>query len=163
MKNYKIAIIGIGLRSVGLYNALKHREYVDIVSVCDVYEDRCEDMAKRTAKRDIERADLTGEVRGRMNRYAEQLLRGTVLGYNTVSVKNMNVNVQKSHWEYSLLPIWVLTYRGRDDKTYTYAMNGYTGKVYGELPVSFAKLGLLLGAVAVPLTVILTVLGGLLF
>jgi DNA-directed RNA polymerase subunit RPC12/RpoP len=114
-------------------------------------------------KRDIERADLTGEVRGRMNRYAEQLLRGTVLGYNTVSVKNMNVNVQKSHWEYSLLPIWVLTYRGRDDKTYTYAMNGYTGKVYGELPVSFAKLGLLLGAVAVPLTAILTVLGGLLF
>ena len=47
MKNYKIAIIGLGNRSVGLYNALKHREYVDIVAVCDVYEDRCEDMAKR--------------------------------------------------------------------------------------------------------------------
>lgn len=114
-------------------------------------------------KRDIERADLTDEVRGRMNRYAEQLLRGTVLGYNTVSVKNMDVNVQKSHWEYSLLPIWVLTYRGKGDKTYTYAMNGHTGKVYGELPVSFAKLGLLLGAIAVPLTAILTVLGGMLF
>ena len=47
MKNYKIAIIGLGNRSLGLYNALKNREYVDIVAVCDVYEDRCEDMAKR--------------------------------------------------------------------------------------------------------------------
>ena len=42
MKTYKIAIIGLGQRSIGLYNALKHRDYVDIVSVCDVYEDRIE-------------------------------------------------------------------------------------------------------------------------
>ena len=47
MKNYKIAIIGLGNRSLGLYNALKNREYVDIVALCDLYEDRCEDMAKR--------------------------------------------------------------------------------------------------------------------
>ena len=47
MRNYKIAIIGLGLRSAGLYNALKHRDYVDIVAVCDVYEDRCEAMAKK--------------------------------------------------------------------------------------------------------------------
>ena len=48
-------------------------------------------------------------------------------------------------------------------KTYTYAMNGHTGKVYGELPISFAKLGILLAAVAVPLTAFLTLLGGMLF
>ena len=47
MKNYKIAIIGLGKRSRGLYSVLKNREYVDIVAVCDLYEDRCEDMAKR--------------------------------------------------------------------------------------------------------------------
>ena len=47
MKNYKLAIIGLGLRSAVLYSVLKHREYVDIVAVCDVYEDRCEAMAKR--------------------------------------------------------------------------------------------------------------------
>ena len=47
MKNYKIAIIGLGHRSVGHYKALSHRDYVDIVAVCDVYPDRCEDMAKR--------------------------------------------------------------------------------------------------------------------
>ena len=42
-------------------------------------------------------------------------------------------------------------------------MNGYTGKVYGELPISFAKLALLLGAIAVPLTGLLTWIGGMLF
>lgn len=114
-------------------------------------------------KRDIERADLTDEVRNRMNKYAEQLLRSTVHGYNTVSTNSVNVNVQSSHWEYSLMPIWVLTYQGKNGKTYTYAMNGYTGKVWGELPISFAKLGLLLAAVAVPLTAIFTWLGGMLF
>lgn len=114
-------------------------------------------------KRDIERADLTSEVRARMNRYAEQMLRNTVSGYNAVNVKETEVKVIKSHWEYSLLPIWVLNYRDRRGKVYTYAMNGYTGKVYGELPISFAKLGILLAAVAVPLTALFTWIGGMLF
>ena len=114
-------------------------------------------------KRDIEREALTDEVRKRMNDYATQLLRNTVQGYNTVSVKDTEVNVKQSHWEYSLMPIWVLTYRDRKDRTFTYAMNGYTGKVYGELPVSLAKLGILLASVAVPLTAFLTWIGGMLF
>ena len=47
MKNYKVSIIGLGCRSQNIYYALKHREYVEIVSVCDTYADRCEDMAKK--------------------------------------------------------------------------------------------------------------------
>ena len=114
-------------------------------------------------KRDIEREDLSNEVRRRMNDYAVALLRGTVHGYNTVSVKETRVDIHKSHWEYSLLPIWILTYRDRRDRLYTYAMNGYTGKVYGELPVSMGKLMLLLGAIALPIATVLTLLGGVLF
>ena len=114
-------------------------------------------------KRDIEREQLGEEVRKRMIGYAEQLFRGTIHGYDTVALQENALEIQKSNWEYSLLPIWVLTYQGKDGKTYTYAMNGHTGKVYGELPISFGRLGLLLAAVAVPLTAILTLLGGLLF
>ena len=40
------------------------------------------------------------------------------------------------------MPIWILTYQ-RKGKNYTYAMNGSTGKIYGELPVSPIKLGIL--------------------
>ena len=47
MKNYRIAIIGLGRRSNALYSVLKHREYVDIVAVCDLYEEKCEEMAKK--------------------------------------------------------------------------------------------------------------------
>ena len=57
----------------------------------------------------------------------------------------------------------MLTYRDRRGKSYTYAMNGYTGKVYGELPVSPWKLGILFGAVAVAVTGLLTLVGGLFF
>jgi hypothetical protein len=37
------------------------------------------------------------------------------------------------------MPIWMLTYK-KKDKTYVYAMNGVTGKLYGELPVSLWKI-----------------------
>ena len=114
-------------------------------------------------KRDIEREQLSDEVKRRMNSYSADLLRSTVHGYNTVDVKETHVNIKKSHWEYSLMPIWILTYRDKKDKIYTYAMNGHTGKVYGELPLSFARLALLFGAIALPLTAILTWLGGMLF
>ena len=114
-------------------------------------------------KRDVEREDLNEEIKRRMNDYATTLLKRTVLGYNTVSARNLDLKIHKSHWEYSLLPIWMLTYRDRKDRLYTYALNGYTGKVYGELPVSIGKLMLLLGAIAVPIATLLTLLGGVLF
>lgn len=114
-------------------------------------------------KRNIEREQLSGEVRERMERYTEQLLRGTVTGYSTVSTVGRGMTVLQSHWEYSLLPIWMLTYRDRRGKNYTYAMNGHTGKIYGELPVSWWKLGALFGIVTALATGLLTCLGGLFF
>lgn len=114
-------------------------------------------------KRNLEREQLSEEVRGRMERYTEQLLRGTVSGYSTVNVVESRMSIGQCHWEYSLLPIWMLTYRDRRGKNYTYAMNGHTGKVYGELPVSWWKLGVLLGAVTVVMTGLLTWLGGMFF
>ena len=97
-------------------------------------------------KRNIERASLTGEVRDRMNDYARTLLRGTINGYSTVSVAASDMRIYNSHWEYALMPLWLLVYKGKR-KSYTYALNGSTGKVYGEIPVSVPKL-LLLGALA---------------
>lgn len=112
-------------------------------------------------KRNIERAQLTDEVRGRMNEYAETLLRGTIHGYTTVNVQGRGVRVMKSHWEYTLMPIWLLTYQ-KKGKTYTFAMNGHTGKIWGKLPVSIPKLTILFGSIFAGLSLILTALGGLL-
>ena len=112
-------------------------------------------------KRNIERDALSDEVRTRMNNYAETLLRQTVNGYTTVNVNSVNVNVKKSHWEYTLMPIWILTYH-KNQKTYTYAMNGHTGKVYGKLPVSIPKLAILFGSVFACLSALFVALGGML-
>jgi len=116
-------------------------------------------------KRDIERDALSGEVRGTMHKNASQLLHSTVVGYTSVDSGDVTVNVNHSHWEYALLPIWILTYRrkrGKKDKTYTYAMNGSTGKIYGELPISIPKVLLLFGAVALSAAAIFALIGGLL-
>lgn len=111
-------------------------------------------------KRNIERAQLTEEVRERMNNYARTLLESTVNGYTTVSVNSTNVAIRKSHWEYTLMPIWMLTYQ-KGGKTFTYAMNGHTGKIYGKLPISIPKLSVLFASVTVGLSALLFVIGGL--
>jgi DNA-directed RNA polymerase subunit RPC12/RpoP len=96
-------------------------------------------------KRDIDRDSLSGEVKAKMNSYAETLLSRTT-NYDSLSVNHIDVAILSSHWEYSLMPIWILTYKKKHkktpkkDKTYVYAMNGSTGKVFGELPVSIPKL-----------------------
>ncbi len=115
-------------------------------------------------KRDIERDTLSEEVRGRMREYTAALLRSTVReSYTSITPETTNVNITRSHWEYALLPVWVLTYTHKDGKVYTFAINASTGKIYGELPVSQLKLAALMGAVAVPVTAILSLIGGMLF
>lgn len=124
---------------------------------CELYEDFSMPYLQGfvAKKRDIEREQLYPEVKGRMNSYASDILRSTVR-YDRVSVSSVDVNVLQSHWEYSLLPVWIMTYIKKHktdsskDKTYAYAMNGATGKIFGRLPVSILKilalgLGLFLG------------------
>ena len=112
-------------------------------------------------KRDIDRDMLTSEVKGKMNAYAEHMLRDTIVGYTRVSTDSMSVNIHSSHWEYTLMPIWILTYK-KDKKTYVYAMNGSTGKIYGELPVSPWKLALLGLGVTLIAGLITYLIGGML-
>lgn len=110
-------------------------------------------------KRNIERADLKDEVRGRMENYAADMLRSTVVGYNTVTVNALNLHIEKSHWEYALLPLWLLVYKGKK-KDYTFALNGATGKIYGSVPVSLGRLAILFGAVAALVFLAAFFLGG---
>ncbi len=109
-------------------------------------------------KRNIEREALSGEVRERMHGYASSLLQGTVHGYATVTDELTGIRISKSHWEYTLMPVWILNYKHKG-KNYTYAMNGHTGKVYGELPISFPKLGILFGSLFSAVALICTLIG----
>lgn len=112
-------------------------------------------------KRDIDKEAVQPEVTGDVNRYTDALLTDTISGYTTVMPATPSVTITDSHWDYVMMPVWMLTYRGRDKKTYVFAMNGQTGKIYGELPLDFGRLALLFGAVALSLFAILLI-GGLL-
>ena len=101
-------------------------------------------------KRDVEKEEVREAVRSRMISYAKTLLLGTVGPYASVTPSSPRLLTNRIHWDYTLMPLWLLTY-SRNGKKYTYAMNGYTGKVYGRLPVSprrLTLLGLLVGVVS---------------
>ena len=80
-------------------------------------------------------------------------LRGTVKNYDTCRLVDHHVNLKRGKVHYALMPVWMLNskWRGKD---FLFAMNGQTGKMVGDLPVSWGKFWGLFAAIAVPLSVI---------
>lgn len=85
---------------------------------------------------------------------------GTMMGYSSVIVKRDNINVNKTDSAYVLLPVWLLNIKYKD-KDYKFAMNGQTGKMVGNVPMSIGKLLLKSGGLFVALSGILTLIFGL--
>lgn len=88
----------------------------------------------------------------------------SVVGYTSATPRNNHVSVTGSEIKYAMLPVWILntSYKG---ETYTFAMNGQTGKMIGKLPIDRKKYWLLFGGVfaaAMLLGQLLLLLGGLL-
>ncbi len=99
-------------------------------------------------KRDIEKETISAGMQEEVKKYAKDLMRETISGYNHVDVRNSHFSFAKEQWNYVLLPVWTLTYKARNGKMYYYSMNGQTGKVCGELPIDYKKLGLVSGIVS---------------
>ncbi len=110
-------------------------------------------------KRDIERTELNKQVQQEANEYGEKILRGTVKGYSSISVKSCHLNQTQENWDYTMLPVWTVTYKGKNGKMYYYSMNGQDGKVYGELPIDYKKVWIL-GGIVFGVVLILALIGG---
>lgn len=80
-------------------------------------------------------------------------LRGTVKGYTTCKMLGNNINLKRGKVHYALMPVWMLNtkWKGKD---FLFAMNGQTGKMVGDLPASWGKFWGLFAAIAVPLSII---------
>ena len=61
-------------------------------------------------------------------------LRNTVHGYSTVRVKRKNITSTGGKVTPVLIPVWLITTK-KDGKEYTFAINGQTGKLVGDLPL----------------------------
>jgi len=66
-------------------------------------------------------------------------LRDTVEGYDSVTTTSENVKLERGDVKYALFPVWMLSTKFKDE-TYTFAMNGQTGKMVGDLPVDKSRL-----------------------
>ena len=74
--------------------------------------------------------------------YAKRVLENDMRGYTTVRPVHQQVGNRQERWRYALVPVWTVTYKGRNGKIYYYTINGQNGKVCGELPVDYKKLSL---------------------
>lgn len=110
-------------------------------------------------KRDIDRAELTAEVQQDAKEYAERIMKETIRNYSSVTVKSCHFNQKKENWDYIMLPVWTVTYKGRNGKMYYYSMNGQNGKVYGELPIAYKKVWTL-GGIISAVVLVLGLIGG---
>ena len=66
-------------------------------------------------------------------------LRSSVKGYTSVTVDHQNEIVRPGRTDYGMLPVWLLS-SSFEGKVYQFAMNGQSGKMIGDLPVSKLKL-----------------------
>lgn len=84
-----------------------------------------------TAEQSISRANA------RVKTSTERAFADTVVGYTSVHTENCNIQLHNGKAKYALYPVWILntTWNGT---TYTFAMNGQTGKFVGDLPVDKA-------------------------
>lgn len=70
----------------------------------------------------------------RIRRSTEEIFNDTVRGYVGVVQKSTNINLQNGTARYALYPVWLLNTKW-EGNTYTFAMNGQTGKFVGDLPI----------------------------
>ena len=91
-----------------------------------------------------------------MTQTAKNKLRETIQAYDAVQIRDFCPAFTGEQADYVLLPVWMLNtrYKGKD---YLFAMNGQTGKIVGNLPISVPKLigwfGLITGVVLAILTI----------
>lgn len=65
-------------------------------------------------------------------------MKDTCRSFSSVSLKTDSLNKQVINTDYVLLPVWMLNVKF-DNKVYTFAMNGQTGKMVGNIPVHKGK------------------------
>jgi DNA-directed RNA polymerase subunit RPC12/RpoP len=66
---------------------------------------------------------------------AAELVGQTVRGYSSVTPLGRQIRIRRGRVSYALMPVWMLSTRW-NGQNYLFAMNGQTGKLIGDLPVS---------------------------
>lgn len=100
-------------------------------------------------------------IRERVDESMRDQIRISLSNYTTCTPLSRDLQVKNSRAQYVLLPVWMLNTNFRG-KIYTFAMNGQTGKISGDLPICPRRSMALFAAVFAGVTVGMTLLRALL-
>lgn len=112
--------------------------FMESIEPYDYTEVKSFDMAYLSGfladKYDVEAKSGEDRIQQRVSNAMNDQIQSTFLGYATVLPTSRQLEINHSKSKYVLLPIWLLNtkYNG---KTYTFAMNGQTGKMTGTFPI----------------------------
>ena len=85
-------------------------------------------------KYDVDAEASIGRANERIKKSTEDAFWSTVQGYDTVMPVDSNINLQNGRARYALYPVWILNTNWMGKK-FTFAINGQTGKIAGDLPM----------------------------
>lgn len=98
-------------------------------------------------------SDLVEErAKKKMSDDADQLLKNTYAGYNSMKVVRRDLQLRDSRSDYGLLPVWRYIYK-YNGENYPFYVNGQTGKIVGTPPISTKKVWAYTGTLWAGLTV----------
>jgi len=149
MKFEKIPVDASVKMDNDIMDSIEPFDYKELVDFDSAYlsgflADRYDDSTDKCMKR----ADV------RFRNSTKDQLTSTVTGYEAVHTTSSHIEASDKKVSYVLLPVYVFSCKYKD-KVYKYAMNGQTGKVVGELPISTGKILTYLAAVTLGVAAVL--------
>lgn len=82
--------------------------------------------------------EIEGRARKKMEDDANAILRSSISGYASVIKNSQSISVMDRKTNYGLMPVWKYIYQYKD-KEYPFYVNGETGKIIGNAPLSKGK------------------------
>ena len=87
---------------------------------------------------DAECAQCESRAAERVENSIASAMRATVTGYGTVSERSRRIQTEGGRATPALMPVWLITTE-KEGKTYTFAINGQTGKLTTDVPTDRKK------------------------
>ena len=87
---------------------------------------------------DVDARQCEGRAVERVEYSISNAMRATVTGYSSVSERSKNIHSEGGKITPVLMPVWLITTE-KDGKTYTFAINGQTGKLTCDVPTDKKK------------------------
>jgi len=106
--------------------------------------------------------EMFPRVKKRAEECMDAFIESTAAGYDSLEFAERDYRIGELSADYALLPVWMVYY-DYNDAEYTFAMNGQTGKLAGNPPVSLPKIAISIGLLTVLFFMvcrILTILSG---